>query len=125
MCTGFSVSLCQMLEFNIQGKLTTKNIVNMKFTIDWCVFGYQDNQGTIQNTQCKGTCNYGLQAALLDRILQTNSTLQYQYCQTGDGAFSKGVQECIACLESVPHSKSLAKCMSPLTNVQILQAFNK
>lgn len=84
----------------------------MKFTIDWCVFGYQDNKGTTQNKACNYRCSDGLQAALLDRLLQTNSTLQYQYCETGDGAFLKGVQDCMACLGDVPDSKSLVNCKS-------------
>lgn len=87
----------------------------MKFTIDWCIFGFQKNEGTIQSKACKDRCSDGLQAALLDRLLQTNSTLQYQYCETGDGAFSKGVQDCMSCLEEVPDSKSLVNCKaSPL-----------
>ncbi len=88
----------------------------MKFSFDWCVFAYPDNANqTAAYTQCANTCsgpNNDAKSALVDRLLQTNATIQYQYCQTSDGAFSKVADDCVKCLETVPESKALANCMS-------------
>lgn len=86
----------------------------MKFTIDWCVFDYPENNLTAANTQCADTCGGPdniAKSALTDRLLQTNATIQYQYCEDGDGAFSKIAKACMDCLGKVPNSKTLVNCM--------------
>ena len=99
----------------------------MKFTVDWCVFGYQDNTATAQYSQCRDQCSSEVQSALLDRVLQTNSTLQYQYCKTGNGGFSDGVQDCMNCLQHVPNSNTLVNCVYPSipTCIDICTSFAK
>lgn len=88
--------------------------VNMKFTFDWCVFAYPDNgDHTDANLQCSDICSgqdNQAKSALVDRLLQTNATLQYQYCEDGDGAFNKTADACIQCLNKVPNAKALANC---------------
>lgn len=49
----------------------------------------------------------------MDRILETNATLQYQYCNNGDGAFNETVESCKDCLRHVPSSNVLINCTSP------------
>lgn len=90
-----------------------KIIVNMKFTIDWCVFDFPENNLTAANTQCAEICggpDNSAKSALTDRLLQTNATIQYQYCEDGNGAFSKIAQACMDCLDKVPNSKTLKNC---------------
>lgn len=88
--------------------------VNMKFSFVWCVFAYPDNANlTAAGTACAETCrgpDNNAKAALVDRLLQTNATLQYQYCETENGAFPKVADDCVKCLEKVPNSKAMANC---------------
>lgn len=89
-------------------------LVNMKFTVDWCVFGYPDNNNLTAANQCADICggsDDSTKKALTDRLLQTNATLQYQYCKDENEAFSETAQSCMECLEKVPNSKILANCM--------------
>lgn len=89
--------------------------VNMKFTFDWCVFAYPNNNRTESNIQCGDVCSgqdNSAKSALVDRLLQTNATIQYQYCEDADGAFSKIADDCAKCLDKVPDAKTLANCMT-------------
>ena len=54
-----------------------------------------------------------MKLAMVDRVLQTNSTIQYQYCNDGSNAFTKNVDECVSCLQDVPSSMALVNCMFP------------
>ena len=80
------------------------------------MFAYPDNSNhTAANLQCAETCSGpgdNAKIALVDRLLQTNATIQYQYCKDGDGAFSKVADDCVTCLEKVPNSKAMANCTS-------------
>ncbi|MCJ1464971.1 hypothetical protein MMC07_003586 [Pseudocyphellaria aurata] len=92
-------------------------LFNMKFTFDWCVFAYPNNNVTEANTQCGDVCSgpsNSAKLALVDRLLQTNATLQYQYCEDGDGAFSKIADDCAKCLNKVPNAKTLANYVNAL-----------
>ena len=85
----------------------------MKFTFDWCVFAYPDNNRTEANMQCGDVCSgpsKSAESALVDRLLQTNATIQYQYCEDGDGAFSKIADDCSKCLDKLPSAKALSNC---------------
>ena len=88
--------------------------VNMKFTFDWCVFAYPNNNNrTEANAQCNDVCSgpdESAKSALEDRLLQTNATIQYQYCEDGNGAFGKIVDDCAKCLDNVPNAKTLSNC---------------
>lgn len=92
----------------------------MKFSFDWCVFAYPDNANlTAAGTACAETCKgpgSTAKAALIDRLLQTNATIQYQYCETENGAFSKVVDDCVNCLEKVPNSQIMVNCTSKRAN---------
>ena len=85
----------------------------MKFTIDRCLYSYPSANATDVSTACGESCDgpsSAMQIALTDRLLQTNSTLQYQYCDDLGAAFSKNVGACATCLESVPSSQTLVSC---------------
>jgi len=85
----------------------------MRFTLDWCVFAYPGANQSAAYIQCSDTCsgsNDAVQLAMIDRLLQINSTLQYQYCEDGNGAFSQNVESCTACLAGVPSSQTLISC---------------
>lgn len=121
--TGFYVSFQSQLiirEARPRKYMTDTNClffaVNMKFSFDWCVFAYPDNTIlTAAGIACAETCqgpNNNAKTALVDRLLQTNATLQYQYCETENGAFPKVADDCVKCLEKVPNSKAMANCTS-------------
>ena len=84
----------------------------MKFTLDWCVFGYPDNPDIIPaNQKCAEVCageNNSAKLSLTDRLLQTNATLQYLYCNGPD--IKSTLDDCAACLDTVPNAKALGHC---------------
>jgi len=55
-----------------------------------------------------------MEQALVDRVLQTNATLQYQYCDDGAGAFNRTIDSCIDCLRHVSSSNVLINCRKAL-----------
>lgn len=92
-------------------------LFNMKYTIDHCVFSFENNNITIQNLQCADTCagpSNSMLSAMTDRVLQTNTTIQYQYCEDGNGAFQKNVNACMDCLRKVPASNTLVNYLRAL-----------
>ncbi|MCJ1466587.1 hypothetical protein MMC07_005207 [Pseudocyphellaria aurata] len=93
------------------------HIFNMKFNIDWCVFGYPNNsQITKANSQCSEVCSgsgNSARAALVN-LLPERDHDGLQYCQDGDGAFSTTVDNCMKCLNDVPKAKTLANFVNAL-----------
>ena len=86
----------------------------MRFTIDWCIYGYQNNEpnGTLAMSKCSAVCSgqdTGMQVALTT-LLHTDASTQYNYCDEGSAAFTENVDVCIQCLDTVPSSKTLANC---------------
>ena len=105
---------------------STSTLVNMKYTIDWCLFQYQFNNATTQSRQCGQTCagpEGAMRIAMTDRVLQTNATIQYQYCEGEDGAFERNVDDCVSCLEGVPSSMALANCRFPYSQLAYHSTF--
>ena len=88
--------------------------VNMRFTIDWCIYGYPNNPNqTLVMTSCYEACvgpNSELESASTNQILSTNSSTQYQYCDVNSGAFPRNVGACIDCVQNVPNSTTLVNC---------------
>ena len=92
--------------------------VNMKDTIEWCVFVYPNNNHTLANDQCSDVCsgsNNTADTALVDRLFQINATLQYEYCADENEAFPRVADDCAACLEKTPNAKTLSNCESSLS----------
>jgi hypothetical protein len=91
-------------------------LFNIKFTVDWCVFGYPDNPNTTAaETACSNACG-PIQPPLTDRLLKTNMSLTYQYCQNdySSGTFLGGVDACIACLSKMDGTVILGNFLSAL-----------
>lgn len=88
--------------------------VNAKFSFNWCVFAYPDktnltDAGIAYAKTCQGP-DYNAKAALVDRFMRVNVTLQYQYCKTENSAFAKVADDCVKCLQKAPNSKAMANC---------------
>ena len=88
------------------------SIVHMKFNLDWCVFGYPDNNDIIPaNQKCAEVCagpKNSAKYSLTYRLLTTEATLQYFYCDGSD--IQNTLDNCAACLETVPNAKVLKNC---------------
>ncbi|MCJ1470510.1 hypothetical protein MMC07_009156 [Pseudocyphellaria aurata] len=70
---------------------------------------------TNANSQCSDVCSgsgNSARAALVDHLLKNKNGLQY--CQIGDGAFSKIADDCIKCLNEVPKAKTLTNFVNAL-----------
>ncbi|MCJ1471117.1 hypothetical protein MMC07_009765 [Pseudocyphellaria aurata] len=97
---------------------------NMRYNVDWCVFGYPNNfHVTEANSQCGNVCSgpgNSAKMALVDRALRYDFKLQFQYCQDEDRAFPKIVKDCMKCLNKVPKAKTLANFVNAL-NVGCVQ----
>lgn len=59
---------------------------------------------------CSSTCQ-GMVLPMTDRLLETNMTLQYNYCTNYDSSFMMTVDLCTECLEGVSSARVLANCM--------------
>ncbi len=88
------------------------SVVNMKYTLDWCVFGYPDNYNVaLANKKCAKVCagpDNSAKRSLADRLMQTNTTLQYLYCDGPD--MNNILDRCAACLDTVPNAEALKNC---------------
>jgi hypothetical protein len=63
-------------------------LFNLKSTVAWCVSGFfqaqQNPSTTLANSLCAASCD-PISAAINDRLLQTNESLQYNYCESDNG----------------------------------------
>lgn len=82
----------------------------MKFTIAWCVLGFQENTTTTAAMLTCGTACQSLNSSLTDNLLAGNMKLQYQYCSVNSGEFSQNVGSCIQCISKIPAAKTLVNC---------------
>lgn len=96
----------------IASELTIVSIVHMKFNLDWCVFGYPDNNDIIPaNQKCAEVCagpDNSAKNSLTDQLMRTDAKLQYLYCDGLD--IQNTLDNCAACLETVPNVKVLRNC---------------
>lgn len=51
-----------------------------------------------------------MEQALMNGVLQTSATLQYQHCDNAEGVFITTVDPCNDCLRYVPSSNVLVSC---------------
>ena len=115
--------LCNSLDsMGLKANRADPITVNIKATIDWCVFGYPLNPNiTAANAQCNNICagaQNQMQEALVDHSGPLNRALQYQYCEDGSAAFSENVNACISCLESLRSTVALINCTLSRPNVR-------
>ncbi|MCJ1466849.1 hypothetical protein MMC07_005470 [Pseudocyphellaria aurata] len=94
------------------------HVWNMKYNVDWCVFGYPNNpQITEANSQCGDVCSdsdNSTRLALVDHLVKNHPYDALQYCQNENGAFSKTVDDCMKCLNELPNAKTLANFVKAL-----------
>ena len=87
------------------------SIDNMRYTLDWCLFGFPNNgnQSSIssQTTQCQTSCT-NMSKSLEINILTPNTTSTYDYCE--DPNFLPNVDGCAKCLAKVPNQLYSANC---------------
>ncbi|KAF2176301.1 hypothetical protein K469DRAFT_700225 [Zopfia rhizophila CBS 207.26] len=92
-------------------------LFNLKSTVVWCVHGFfeaeQNPNSTLANSDCNSACD-PIGTALLDRLKQTNQSLQYNYCTSDNSAFTKGVNKCTDCLYGVDNLKILGNFLTAL-----------
>ena len=103
--------LCMSNPFAAAAELTV--LVNIKSTVAWCVHGFfedeQNPNATLANSECHAACD-PIGNAIEDRLKETNETLQYNYCESNNGAFMSGVDDCSKCLYGVDNVKILGNC---------------
>ncbi|KAL9580369.1 MAG: hypothetical protein Q9212_004536 [Teloschistes hypoglaucus] len=92
-------------------------LFHAKYTIDYCLFNYTNENPTPQSGQCADACRGPagvIQQALEDRLVQWDPSRQYQYCRDNGGAFAKNVDTCMGCLGKAPASTTLVNYLHAL-----------
>ena len=87
--------------------------VNVKYSIVFCVFNFQNPNSSTQSEQCGEVCrgpSDTMELALVDKILVGNFDLRYHYCDDHNGSFTENLDSCMDCLEHVPASNALVNC---------------
>lgn len=92
--------------------LTLKVPVNMKYTLEYCMF--QGNGSTPNLPQCQSDCA-GLYPVLASSWFTPTPAEQYDYCSINNTAFPTYVDECASCLQARSGSVILGNC-KPNTN---------
>ncbi|MCJ1367335.1 hypothetical protein MMC16_006467 [Acarospora aff. strigata] len=91
-------------------------LFNIKFTVDWCIFGYPSNPDTTAaSTTCGDACN-NLKPMTTYQLLQTDMSLQYSYCRYGNGSFLADVANCTKCLANVPGAQVLSNYLHAMSD---------
>lgn len=91
--------------------------VNLKYTIDYCVYSYHNENQTVASQACSGICSGsddGMQLALTDQPYLTRTSRQYLYCDENEKAFTQNVDACSQCLRNVPSSRGLVRYLEVL-----------
>lgn len=81
---------------------------NLRYAIDWCVFGYPDNHDAV-STPCLGSCK-PIKDALQANLTDPSSSTAYGYCQ--DDSFMAGVDLCASCNALVNNQSYPSNCKS-------------
>ncbi|KAL8691761.1 MAG: hypothetical protein Q9218_003088 [Villophora microphyllina] len=92
-------------------------LFHAKYTIDYCMFNYTNENPTHQSGQCADACRGPggvIEQALEDRLVAWDPNRQYQYCKDNDGAFAKEVGACMGCLGQAPSSTTLVNYLHAL-----------
>ena len=81
---------------------------NLRYAIDWCTFGYPDNQDAA-STPCLESCK-PVRDALQANLTNPSPNAPYGYCQ--DGSFMAGVDPCASCNARIDNQTYSSNCMS-------------
>ena len=92
----------------------TRNTDNLRYTFDYCVFGFPDAKD-VASTPCSTSTACGeLQDALTSDGLRGDSAADYSYCTAGGGAMAgEAVEKCLACVGASDDQDYLANCEIP------------
>ncbi len=97
-------------------------IDNLRYTFDYCIFGFPDAKD-VASTPCSTETACGeLQTALTDDRLK-GTKLDYSYCSAGGGAMTgPAVEKCLACVAASDDQHFLANCAFTLCSFVLLCA---
>ncbi|ORY71506.1 uncharacterized protein BCR38DRAFT_329370 [Pseudomassariella vexata] len=84
-------------------------LYNLRYTFDYCVFGYPNASGVASTPCSTSTACGGLETALTSDNLDANGLAPYGYC-AADGGAMKGpsVSKCVACVAALDGQDYLA-----------------
>lgn len=112
---GFSV--CQRrLSNRAQAEADACDIDNLRYSFDYCVYGYPNGTGSGSNPCATSTACGNLQAALeYDGLSDADSTSnEYGYCNAdGGSATGQDYQDCLSCVSASGDTNYIANGTSP------------
>lgn len=83
------------------------NLVNMRYAVGWCSFGFPNANGSSMSSPCSAACAQ-TSNALKTNILTPNISTPYDYCQ--DPTFVPSAGQCASCYSQVPNQLYLSNC---------------
>ncbi|MCJ1276317.1 hypothetical protein MMC21_004122 [Puttea exsequens] len=86
-------------------------LFNMRYALDWCLFGYPGATNRSVFNQCTSTCSK-ISKALQINILTPHASTTYDYCQ--DPAFLPNVDKCASCYKVIPNQLLLSNFLRVL-----------
>ena len=80
---------------------------NMRYALDWCLFGFPQGDKEIASAQCSTACG-GISNALKIHLPNATVSSTYDYCQDPD--FLPNVGSCASCYKNVSNQLYLSNC---------------
>ena len=83
-----------------------------------------NDNATDANRACGDICsgeNDSMRLTLTDQIYRTNTSRQYEYCDSNDNAFTKNLAACSQCLQNVPSAKALVRYLEVMNEACVQQ----
>ena len=81
--------------------------VNMRYALDWCLFGFPQGDKETASNQCIPACGR-ISNALEINLLNVTASSTYDFCQDPD--FLPNVGSCASCYKTVPNQLYLSNC---------------
>lgn len=98
--------------------LTMDSSDNMRYALDWCIFGFPTSNDQVLSNPCIETCEL-VATTLETNILTPNASSPYDYCRGGP-TFLTNLTSCAFCQSLVPNRIYVSNCKpsipSPLLN---------
>lgn len=83
----------------------------MRYSFDYCIYGYPNATGVGSNPCMTSTACGPLEAALTDGELDPAKTSQYSYCDADGGAMlTPAYDKCLSCVRAGGEHYYLANC---------------
>lgn len=94
----------------------TRVVDNLRYSFDYCVFGYPDATDVGSNPCITSEACGGLEEALKEGILDPQKREQYDYCNIeGNAMLSDAVERCRQCVKADRSHSFVSNCTSPST----------